>query len=279
MVISRRIPKGQLLKALASARKRAAKRAARRQRYWRKFMLWVDKHSDSRWVFRGQGDPSLKLVPSVGRTDGYSLASERTVLEIFERRLAEFRDTRGMTVWDKLALAQHHGLPTRLLDWTSNPLVAAYFAVTAAPGPVRAKRVNPKHRISGKIISARPAAALVPAQIIAWPVESRSVIDPEATKDPFSLAEVGFLLPRALTTRIVTQSGLFSVHPSPKEPWDRPLEDVEHVFTIPGDLRREFQRRLFYMGVDGQRIMGGIDGLCSRISWQYNSRVGLGSVR
>jgi FRG domain len=70
-------------------------------------------HSDSRWVFRGLGDKSFDLIPGIGRGN-YSLANERTLLEVFERRAAEFLDVSKMAEWDKIALAQHHGLPTRL---------------------------------------------------------------------------------------------------------------------------------------------------------------------
>jgi hypothetical protein len=44
-------------------------------------------------------------------------------------------------------------------------------------------------------------------------------------------------------------------------------------------MRACFQGRLFYLGVDDQRIMGGLDGLCRRLKWQYDARVGLGAVR
>src|SRR5688572_9039340 len=87
------------------------------------------------WVFRGVGDAHKhQLVPKIGRDPRlYSLPLERVIFANFKRRAPQFINIRGMTEWDLLALAQHHGLPTRLLDWTTNPLVAAYFAVTSEP--------------------------------------------------------------------------------------------------------------------------------------------------
>jgi len=188
-----------------------------------------------------------------------------------QRRSSEFIDTSRLTDWDRLALAQHHGLPTRLLDWTTNPLVGAYFAVTGEP--------DVKYTHEDKTVQIRPLARDVTARVVAWSVSPRTVIDPRRDADPFDLDGIKFLLPRALTTRIVTQGGLFSVHPKPVDPWTALLEKSANIFDIPGDMRAFFQRKLFYLGIDAQRIKGGLDGLCARLGWQYHNRTGLGAVR
>ena len=90
---------------------------------------------------------------------------------------------------------------------------------------------------------------------------------------------VGFVLPKSLATRIVNQGGVFSSHPEPNIPWTDPLEDDGHIFDIPADTRSYFRRRLFYLGIDDQRIMSGLDGLGARLAWQYNAGIGLGAVR
>jgi hypothetical protein len=251
---------------------------AQQQARWQEFLAWVDRHGESRWVYRGLGDSDFPLRPSVGRKKPYSLVEEQTLLEIFDRRITEYRDSGSLSEWDKLTIAQHHGLPTRLLDWSSNPLVAAFFAVTSAPGMVMVRRSS-AGRARGAEFFAMPDAREVTARVVAWRVHARSVINPTLQPDPFALNEVSFLMPRSLTTRIASQGGIFSVHPDPKEDWMEPLAKAEHIFDIPGLMRAYFQQKLFYFGVDRQRIMGDIDGVGARLAWQYNASIGLGAVR
>jgi hypothetical protein len=252
---------------------------------WEAFQRWFDSHADARWVFRGHGDVNFQLMPSAGRARNYSEIYERTILEIFERRAAEFIDTQRFAPWDMMALAQHHGLPTRLLDWTTNPLVAAYFAVTSPPAPIEVtksdgttQRVTPDFQhITARIIAySVPASQVIDTKRYTPYMESSERIEPIMQLQ----TEVGMVLPRSLTTRIVTQGGLFSFHPKPDTPWEAPVKDrSDDAFDIPGEMRSFFRQRLFYLGIDPQCIMGALDGLGSRLAWQYTDRIGLGAVR
>lgn len=216
------------------------KSGSRRLRIWKRFLTWLDTHSDSSWVYRGLGDKDFELMPGIGRGN-YSPANERTLLEVFERRAAEFVDLSNMSRWDRMALAQHHGLPTRLLDWTTNPLVAAYFAVTGRPKAVSVKL--PKSRKAA--FSATPDMSGVSARIVAFRIRSTQIINQSDEGDPFARRTVGFILPRSVATRIVNQGGIFSSHPEPSVPWRAPMENTSHIFDIPADMRSYFQRRQF----------------------------------
>lgn len=244
--------------------------------HWKEFLDWTNVHSDSSWVFRGLGDVEFSLTPTVGRTKGYGLVHERTILELFRKRIPEFGIDTTLNELDLLAIAQHHGVPTRLLDWTSNPLVAAFFAVTAHPGTQKLRKITASGRASPKEINASPVRETVSARIVALRVRAHMLLKPN--DDPFAIKNVQAVWPRAVASRITSQSGMFTVHPQPNVPWADPLSDEKNIFDIPGDMRNFFQKRLFYLGVHYHMIMGGLDGVGARLSWQYHAKTGLGAV-
>jgi hypothetical protein len=194
-----------------------------------------------RAVFRGEPRADYLLRPAVGRLlERLQPAArrewERRMLRAFVRRAAAFLDGwRPSSEWDWLALAQHHGLPTRLLDWTHNPLVALYFAV--AP--------ETEHQEEAVVYVCRPGRSL----------------DPEA-ESPFAITTVRKFSPPHLAPRIATQAGIFTVHPEPELIY-RP----EHLVTlrIPGNVRQVLRRSLYDYGITAATLYPGLDGLAQEL--------------
>lgn len=227
-----------------------------RRQTWREFLDFVDGHARADWMFRGVASPTHQLQPKVGWfcPHGYQELREGRILASFKRRARMQFGNHGLYEWDWLCLAQHHGLPTRLLDWTSNPLVAAYFAVTSQPenddALVHAVRVN-----------------------------SRMVVDQDQEPDPFAVPTVKFVIPSSVVPRIVSQRGFFTVHPDPSVPWQPNIQNRKlDTFKIPQDSRGFFRLRLFYLGIDAAHIRADIDGLCETLAWQYRDGVAVGGV-
>jgi hypothetical protein len=84
--------------------------------------------------FRGHKDSSWKLTPKLYRNE-FSDADENEIRQEFQSRALQLIQGRIPAYkWEWYFLMQHYGAPTRLLDWTDNPLVALYFAVEDHPG-------------------------------------------------------------------------------------------------------------------------------------------------
>lgn len=247
------LPSKRKPRALGASAHRNIENVVTAQASWRAFMDFLDAKMHSRWVFRGCASVSFKCMPTAGRQPGsFDPLYEEQLFRVFKREARLHVTLPEATDWDWLALGQHHGLPTRLLDWTTNPLVACFFAVSSEP-------------LTGDAI------------LYAHALDEGWIIDPRATPDPFSIDEVGFVLPTVLAPRIATQKGLFSAHPEPNVPWE-PGEMTTNSFRIPEHARPLFQRKLFRLGVDEAHIWANLDGLCRSLRWQYNQRIGMGAA-
>lgn len=234
------------------ARKLSISRVPAQRKRWFEFLEFAELHGSAHWVFRGVADADNHLLrPKVGRNVlRYTPEIEKALFAKFKRRASQFLPVAGMSDWDLLALAQHHGLPTRLLDWTSNPLVAAFFATGSAPDGTTAR-------------------------IYAYQLSS--MVDVNVLKSPFDIDRVYAFLPPAVAPRIVSQKGLFTVHPDPTAVLSGPGGLSEsHWFDIAKTDRVYFQRRLFDLGVDAAHAMADLDGLCLSLDWQFRRGVALG---
>lgn len=190
-------------------------------------------------VFRGVLDSKYELIPKLGRQQmrfrrGLLVAEER-MLSLFKNHAAPYLQRSDLSTWELLAIAQHHGLPTRLLDWSRNPLVAAYFAVEAGASCDSAVYV----------------------------LKGQTFIDTESVS-PFTLKEVSKYIPLHITPRITAQSGLFTVHPDPTKALNS--SSVEKL-VIEASFRRELKKILYRYGIHRAALFPGLDGLAAHIQW------------
>jgi hypothetical protein len=215
-------------------------------RRWNEFLEFARRHQPPQWIFRGQLQ-HWPLKPSVGRNEGYKPSRELQLFNEFKRLARPMTGSApDLSEWDWLFIAQHHGLPTRLLDWTTNPLVAAYFACQASP---KGKRQG---------------------EIIAVQVNDVGLLDTASqTNGPFGIDQTGFVYPSAVAARIASQRGLFSVHAEPSKNWI--LRNKTERFSIEADDKARFLGYLYGLGVDAAMVMADLDGLAANLSWRYRS--------
>lgn len=196
-------------------------------------------------IFRGVRDSDAHLlIPSVGRVAlrkvGKLANYEKRTFAVFKEMALPHLSITPRTDWEWLAIAQHHGLPTRLLDWTFNPLVAAFFAVETD----------------------------VDCNSAIFAYTRTATVRPEAVLDPFSITEVIRFRPSHVTQRIVAQKGLFTVHPAPAEAFVGP--GLAKAIIV-NELRAPLRQLLYRFGVTRGSLFPGLDGLAQEIAWQYST--------
>jgi hypothetical protein len=236
----------------------------------------------SNYAFRGlPRHDGGALVTGLARLGGARL--EGHLLRNF-RKYAPRASVPRESIWNWLALAQHHGLPTRLLDWTYSPLVALHFVTDAldafgddgvvlAVDFVRVAAHLPP-RLERRL--AAEGSNVFTAEMLDDVARSLPEIE-RLSADPFVL----FLEPPSLDDRIVNQFALFSVMSSARARLDQWLEarpDLWRRVVVPAALKLEIRDKLDQANLTERVLFPGLDGLSRWLRRQYSS-VGLSTSR
>jgi hypothetical protein len=231
----------------------------------------------SNFVYRGLSNSAFNLRTSLNRLAGTSEHLEGHLLRNF-RKYARRDAVPDDSIWNWLALAQHHGLPTRLLDFTYSPLVAAHFAtVNLASYDQDAVIWCVDFVKTNQLLPEKLRAILREEGSDAFTVEMLSCVAGTLAGFDRLWSEVFvlFLEPPSLDDRIVNQFALFSMMSSQTARLDRWLEQNPELYRriiIPAELKWEIRDKLDQSNITERVLLPGLDGLSSWLKRYYTPK-------
>jgi len=248
-----------------------------RLKSWDAFLELIVSTPYSNWAFRGERDASWPLYSSISRylmnfgVDRKAWPEqEGRILRVFKRKAHQYLeqppDPDDDFQW--LALMQHHGAPTRLLDFTWSPYVAAFFALE--------RTLN-----DGVVWALNPTA-----------VSTRRAVERMDPRGKGNLARyylkgnqrfIWMGEPQKMNRRLIAQSGTFAVPgvidvPIEEILSDRDQEDILAKFVLTNAVREQGMRELYRMNITNATLFPDLDGLGRSMAyelefhWAYNPR-------
>ena len=268
---------------------------------WKDFEEIVSSSQYSDWAFRGQEDQTWPLNSSLARylsdfkvhKDVWAHQEDR-ILRIFRRKAHLFLEhiPAEDNVYEWLALMQHHGAPTRLLDFTWSPFVAAFFALEKARTNAAVWAINIKEiKTANRTITRQYPLFKEPNQNRDEPVvlaprtqeiyyrfyienTIRDRVPFVSTGEPFNMSQ-----------RIIAQSGTFvvpgvlhlsvdeilSTYPAPETIMAKFVLDLDRI-------REDAMKSLYLMNITNATLFPGLDGMARSLSyelefhWDFNPK-------
>jgi hypothetical protein len=258
---------------------------------WQGFQSWVDKvRFGGTWCFRGERDASWELNTSLDRALPRRISTpEREALSAqllfrFQQQAHQYISLppahTDLSSW--LAIMQHHGAPTRLLDWTKSPYAALYFAFEEEPPEnglcaVRAIDLNwLEHKARERL------------QTDAWMFDdwnARAELMNALLRSPIHENLILRVDPIRLDDRMVAQQGLFlcnvTLGASFGMTLQRMIKDSDlppHQYVlkravVKRELRADFLQRLSAMNVHRASLFPGLDGFGRFLKYELETTV------
>ena len=237
---------------------------------------WDDKINRFRssFAYRGNWNKNYDLSTSITRIGGKYDQLEPHLLRNF-KKYAHSNATSGNSIWNWLAVAQHHGLPTRLLDWTYSPYVALHFATTElihydedaaiwCVNFVKAKEYLPD---AFKEALQQEGANVFTAEVLETVCTSLKQLA-DFQQEPFML----FLEPPSLDARIIHQYALFSLMSDVKaemSTWLLRHPELYFRVIIPAKLKWEVRDKLDQANITERVLFPGLSGLSQWLKRHY----------
>lgn len=229
----------------------------------------------SQYVYRGVSSSAHALTTSL-QNGGFE-KHERHLLNSF-RKYATRSEVPGDLVWHWLALAKHHGLPTRLLDWTYSPYVAMHFATydlarydeDGSIWCVDYRRTNELLPESLRELISREDVNLFTSELLSQAATTLGEFDGLGEHD-----FVAFFEPPSLDDRIVNQFALFSLPSSATMSLQDLLQSSAGLYkriVIPAALKWEVRDKLDQANVTERVLFPGLDGLSAWLKRYFTTR-------
>src|SRR5581483_6509964 len=232
----------------------------------------------SQFAFRGCADARDDLTTGIARLGGEAAARERHLVRNF-RKYAARDAVPADSPWNWLALGQHHGLPTRLLDWTFSPYVALHFATANLARFDRdgavwlVDYVEVHRRLPAPLrdaVAEREGAIVFTTELLGELVPTVGDLG-SLDDDDFVL----FVEPPSFDERIVNQYALFSLTSRPDlqlHDWLGEHPQLWRKLVIPAELKWEVRDKLDQANVTERVLFPGLDGLSRWLARYYMPR-------